>query len=58
MDIILQFEAWKSQLREGCERDGKLSAFNLLEDEVLLLFFERGVKPTPEALIWDGRESA
>jgi hypothetical protein len=53
MDNIAQFETWKTQLRENCAREGKLPAFNTLGDFVLLLLFERGVQPTPQAVVED-----
>jgi hypothetical protein len=52
----LEFEAWKTQLRENCSKEGKLFAFNLFEDFVLLLLFERGVEPTPGAIIGNERK--
>jgi hypothetical protein len=56
MANVFNFEAWKSQLRENCAKEGKLSAFTTLEDFVLLLLFERGVEPTPKAIVDDAND--
>jgi hypothetical protein len=58
MADVFQFETWKSELRENCKKDDKLSAFNSLGDFVLLLLFERGVEPTPDAIVEDGNKVA
>jgi hypothetical protein len=51
---LMEFEAWTSNLRENCSREGKLAQFDCLSEYVLRLFWERGVEPTPEALSEDG----
>lgn len=58
MADVHKFEAWKSQLRQNCDNEGKLSAFTSLGDFVLLLLFERGVEPTPRAIVEDGNRVA
>lgn len=58
MANLLKFEAWKSQLRQNCDKEGKLAAFTNLGDFVLLLLFERGVEPTPRAIVEDGNKVA
>jgi len=50
----LQFEIWKTELRENCAKEDKLLAFKSLDDTVLSLIFDRGIQPTPEAIIADG----
>lgn len=50
---MLNFKDWKDGLRRDCELEDKLLAFNSLPDNALQLFWERGVKPTVQALIDD-----
>lgn len=56
MAAAVNFEAWKSTLRDNCAKEDKLPAFNSLDDFVLSLFFNRGIEPTPEAMIEDGSD--
>lgn len=56
MPNALTFEDWKSQLRQTCEMQGKTSVFTSLGDIVLRLFWERGIEPTPQAIVEDGAE--
>lgn len=58
MAARVNFEAWKSTLRENCAKEDKLPAFNSLDDFVLLLFFKRGIEPTPLAMVEDGSNAA
>lgn len=56
MPKALTFEDWKSQLRQNCDVQGKTSVFASLGDIVLRLFWERGIEPTPQAIVEDGAE--
>lgn len=53
---MLNFKDWKDGLRRDCELEDKLLAFNKLPDYALKVFWERGVKPTVQALIEDTEE--
>lgn len=44
------FEVWKLLLRKDCEMHDKLLAFQALGDSVLKIFWQKGLKPTVEAL--------
>ncbi len=55
MADVLQFQAWKGKLRDNCAKEGKLPAFTSLDDFMLFLLFERGIAPTPEAIVEDGK---
>jgi hypothetical protein len=42
----LNFDTWKHLLGDDCARNGKLEAFNSLEELVLRLLYECGLAPT------------
>ena len=42
----MTFELWKALLRDDCEREDKVDAFDALGDSAFRLFWERGVDPT------------
>lgn len=52
--VTTPFEAWKLKLQEDCVACGRLLIFNELNDNVLKLFWKRGVDPTVEAILADG----
>jgi hypothetical protein len=58
MAIAFKFNVWKSELRNNSAKEGKLPAFGALDDFTLLLFFERGIEPTPQAIVEDGNKAA
>ena len=47
----LSFEAWKALLREDCEMQDKMLAFEALGDSVLGMFWESGLEPSVKALL-------
>ena len=42
----LKFEVWKARLREDCQRDDKLLAFNNLGEDCLRILWESGTEPS------------
>lgn len=50
MSDFKYFEIWKEQLRLDCEREQKLLAFEVLPDDVLKLFWLRGLHPSVNAI--------
>ena len=54
MTHSMNFETWKSRLREDCEKDGKLAAFEALGDYVLKLLWKSGIEPSVRAICNDG----
>jgi len=53
----IPFDVWKLRLRQDCEHQGKLHAFNVITDNVLQLFWKRGLDPTVKAIVKDGSEA-
>ena len=51
MSDFKYFEIWKEQLRLDCEREQKLLAFEALPDDVLKLFWLRGLHPSVKAIV-------
>jgi len=47
----LSFEAWKELLREDCEMQDKMLAFEALGDSVLRMFWESGLDPSVRELL-------
>jgi len=47
----LSFEAWKALLREDCEMQDKMLAFEALGDSVLRMFWESGLDPSVKGLL-------
>ena len=56
--IPLTFTLWKAALREDCERENKLPAFDAMADCALRLFYERGVEPTVQGILNDAIQDA
>jgi hypothetical protein len=42
----IAFDVWKERLREDCERQDKLAAFNAFSDYVLRLLWQAGIGPS------------
>lgn len=57
MKGLLRFEDWKELLYADCMKEGKISAFNELDDHVLKLFYDSGIEPTVAAIAKDGDDS-
>lgn len=53
----IPFDVWKLRLRQDCEHHGKLHAFKLIADNILQLFWKRGLDPTINAIVNDGTEA-
>ena len=53
----MSFEKWKSCLRDDCQKQNKLAAFNLIGDDVLTMLWKSELEPTVKALT-DGGTSA
>ena len=49
----MTFTLWKAALREDCEHENKLLAFDAMGDCALSLFYERGVEPTVQSILND-----
>ena len=48
---ILPFDSWKESLREDCEQQGKLVAFDAIGDPALRLLWRTGIEPSVKAII-------
>jgi len=44
------FEAWKRKLREDCQSNGKITAFQALGDPVLQILWSSGLDPSVTAI--------
>ena len=53
----LPFEEWKRLLRQDCQQQGKLSAFDNLGDYCLNLLWDSDIEPTVQGII-DGVSKA
>jgi hypothetical protein len=42
----LTFDLWKARLREDCQRNDKLVAFESLSEECLRILYESGTEPS------------
>jgi hypothetical protein len=58
MEPSLTFGEWKRQLRENCVRLDRLASFNNFGDYVLALLWKRGLDPSVEAIVNDGKSAA
>lgn len=50
-EMPADFRAWKEQLREYCQLQGRHYAFAVLGNHVLRLLWESGLEPTAEAVV-------
>lgn len=48
---MLFFEDWKLALRQDCQKQGKMVAFDAMGERALKLWWETGIEPTVNALI-------
>jgi hypothetical protein len=46
----LSFDAWKLQLHQDCENEGKVKAFDAIGDYVLRVLWQSGIDPTVRAV--------
>lgn len=47
----ISFETWTSRLRNDCERENKIFAFNALDDYVLRLLWKQGTEPSVRGVV-------
>ena len=49
----MTFTRWKAAFSGDCEREGKLLAFDAMSDSAMMLFYERGIEPSVQAILND-----
>jgi len=54
----VNFEIWKTRLRNDCQLNGKLQEFSHLDDSVLRVIWEAGTEPSVQGLIHGGHKAA
>jgi len=52
--LILPFEFWKVCLRKDCQDHHQLREFDSLDESVLRLLWQQGLKPSVQAIVDDG----
>lgn len=53
---VLNFEVWRTRLQENCAKEGQLMAFDCLNEYTLHLLWNKGINPTPQAIIQDAEQ--
>jgi len=54
----LTFDVWKARLREDCQRNDKLVAFDSLGEECLRILYESGTEPSLKGIADGAGEDA
>jgi hypothetical protein len=54
----LAFETWKIRLREDCERNDKLHAYNCLSEECLRILWELDIEPSVPGIVDGGNSNS
>ena len=54
----IAFEIWKARLRQDCEREDKLVAYNSLGEDCLRILWESGTEPSVQGVVNGGLQAA